>query len=90
MGEILQHSGTRLLIDINSIPAFRRSQAHERCNGLTNIARRGGGTLVSRTQAFSQILHQPCGLTEPSTLLQAFGAWNRRQLEQLWLPFGLG
>ena len=34
------------------------------------------------------MLHQPFGLMTPSTLLQAFGAWNSLQLAQLWLPFG--
>jgi hypothetical protein len=35
-----------------------------------------------------QILHQPLGLTTPSTIWQVFGRWNWAHLEQLWLPFG--
>src|SRR6266536_5771570 len=34
------------------------------------------------------MLHQPFGLIAPSTLLQAFGAWNSLQFAQFWLPFG--
>jgi hypothetical protein len=67
---------------------IRPSQARERGNRLSNTAHRSGGIVASRAQAFTQILHQPCGLIAPSTLLQAFGAWNSRQLAQFWLPFG--
>jgi hypothetical protein len=37
----------------------------------------------------AQSLHQPEGLTTPSTTWQEFGAWNRRQLSHWWESLGV-
>ncbi len=38
---------------------------------------------------FTQIAHQPLGLIDPSTTLQALGASKCIQLSHCWSPFGL-
>jgi hypothetical protein len=83
-------AGLLAIISLPKLPGLliRPSRAPERCIRRPNTAHRSGGIVASRAQAFTQILHQPCGLIAPSTLLQAFGAWNNRQLEQFWVPFG--
>jgi hypothetical protein len=47
------------------------------------------GRQIPNQGIFTQIAHHPLGLIFPSTVLQALGASNCRQLSHCWSPFGL-
>jgi hypothetical protein len=47
------------------------------------------GRQIPNQGIFTQIAHQPLGLIDPSTTLQALGASQCRQLSHCWSPFGL-
>ena len=47
------------------------------------------GRQIPHQGFFTQIAHQPLGLIDPSTTLQALGASKCRQLSHCWSPFGL-